>query len=149
MNIAKLHIFIALFMLIVSFPLFSQSNEYLDTILSGEAVSLNDTAYLILLSKDGDTAGGQPENIQALLMEKYRIDGQGLTRAKDLARLCMTEYQFGGGILFRVTKSSRYAFRDMKFLGLLGTVNNPDQVLSPEEVLRIIGNSHETWRARQ
>ena len=149
MNINKRFILFVMFMIISAVPLISQSNEYLDTLLNLKAVPMTDTAYLIFLSKDDSFTAKQPVEAKDLLLAKYRIDGDEITTAQELARLCMTEYQFPGGLLFRMSKSGRYAFRDMKYLGLLKGINNPAQVLTPEEILRIIGNSHEIWRKEQ
>ena len=149
MNIKKHLILLTMFMVISAVPLISQSNEYIDTLLNLKSVPMTDTAYLIFLSKDDSFSNKQPLDAKDLLLEKYRLDGNEITTAKELARLCMTEYQFPGGLLFRMSKSGRYAFRDMKYLGLMKGINNPAKVLTPEEILRIISNSHDLWRENQ
>ena len=130
---------------LVSLPLFSQSNEYLDSFLESDSVSIADSAYLIFISKDPEFETKTTQDAKQILSDRYGISGEEITTAKDLAKICMEEYGLPKGLFYMLSKSPRYAYRDMQFAGFLQGISDPGQILSPEDVLRVITVCHETW----
>ena len=54
------------------------------------------------------------------------------------AQICMNTWIKKGGLLYSITKSPRYAFREMQSLGLISYQKYPNQSLSGKEALNII-----------
>ena len=54
------------------------------------------------------------------------------------AQICMNTWIKKGGLMYSITKSPRYAFREMQSLGLIDYQKYPNQSLSGKEALNIM-----------
>ena len=142
------HSIIGGIMLFLGLGLFGQSNEFVDDLLARDIVPLEETGILILISKDPGFEERRDE-ARSILENSYGLDLSKATSARKLALLCMEEYEISKGLFFSLTGLPRYAFRDMRFLGLLQGIDNPDELLSGEQVLRIVGTADQYRRQRK
>ena len=66
-----------------------------------------------------------------------------------LSLLMMNAFEFKGGMMYRFTKSSRYAYRELKSRGFLGERSYPTQTVSGEQFLEIMdyvtGGEEDIW----
>lgn len=61
------------------------------------------------------------------------------------AQICMNSWIKKGGLLYSITKSPRYSFREMQALGLIDYSKYPNQSLSGKEALNIMSKCIEIY----
>ncbi len=64
---------------------------------------------------------------------------------KKFAQICMNTWIKKGGMMYSITKSPRYAFREMQSLGLIDYKKYPNQTLSGKEALNIMSKCIEIY----
>jgi hypothetical protein len=136
-------VFIGLFILgIVPAILCAQSAATMDTILDQDMLSFGAASYLLLAARgdiDDDTdfeqAAGMMAKAQPLFSDK------GAEETLDLGEfsfLLMEVYDLGGGLMYSILPSPRYAVRELAFLKIVQGSSYPNSALTGERAVRIL-----------
>ncbi len=134
----KQFFFVPLLFFSLLVPLFSQSNELLDLILSETELSAPSAAYLLASAAGGDTAPDSRESAFSSMEERFA--GMGTTiSAGEYALLLQEQFDLPRGLVSRIAPSPRYALRDLKFLNMIQGRAHTDTPISGERALRILG----------
>jgi hypothetical protein len=119
-------------------PLFSQSNELLDLVLSETELSASSAAYLLASAAGGDTAPDSREAAFSSMEEHFAGMGSSIS-AGEYALLLQQQFDLPRGLVSRIAPSPRYALRDLKFLNMIQGRAHTDTPISGERALRILG----------
>ena len=138
----KKNVCIALFLSFLCFGAFSQSADKLTEMLNAQTVTIEQLSYFAAnyLNLAGETATGE----EALSALKEHIDFSRIQNtasalsAKDCAYLCCQVWGIRGGIMFRITKLPRYAFRELKALEIIPASTDPYTKISGRDALYIM-----------
>ena len=144
--------FIAAGLLFCAVLTHAQTAVELEELLNAREITWAEAAYFTLAS----SAEAVPVNGQAaqqaaarqaafqFALEQGRLpknaEAGGKARLDGISLLLMRSFDIPGGFMYRLLRNPRYAYREMKALGLIrGRVYATDTV-SGEEFLRILGN---------
>jgi hypothetical protein len=119
-------------------PLFSQSNELLDLVLSETELSAPSAAYLLASAAGGDMAPDSREAAFSFMEERFAGMGSSIS-AGEYALLLQQQFDLPRGLVSRIAPSPRYALRDLKFLNMIQGRAHTDTPISGERALRILG----------
>jgi hypothetical protein len=140
----KLFGILALSFLLV--PAFTQSAAMLSQIMGEKAATVMDFSYLITSELGMDCTR----------FEAYTYcDRFGLFAIDEMAKepvtvqtvsyFLMTNYGLKGGIMWDLTKSPRYAWKELKSTGFWKKGTNPDDVLSGRDLVRVVSKFFQTY----
>ena len=134
--------FFAFFLIFSVVSAYSQSAEYITEMLETDEVNFSQIAYLVATHLEflPDTATEQ-QAMNVVNMAKISTIPEKPYNSisyKKFAQLCMNAWIKKGGLLYSITKSQRYAFKEMQSLGLIDIKKYPNQHLSGKEALNIM-----------
>ena len=121
----------------------AQTAAELEGLLSVKEITWAEASYFTLASG----AEAVPANGQAafqLVREQGRLpnnaEAGGKARLDGLCLLLMRSFDIPGGLMYRLFHNPRYAYREMKALGLIRGRVYPTDTVSGAEFLHILGN---------
>ncbi|MBN1698222.1 MAG: hypothetical protein JW881_11970 [Spirochaetales bacterium] len=124
------------------FPLSAQSNEMLDELLSEESVSFGNAVYIVLAGAGLIGEGVSVEEAVGILLEQqWGIKGKSPEEPIHLDEysfLLMKALMKGGGLMYTLFPSPRYAYRELDYRGLIEQPADPGRTVSGEEALRML-----------
>jgi hypothetical protein len=138
-------------LVVLSTPLYSQSNEMLDLLLTQSPARYGETCYLALTA-----AGRLPEAATpAVAFAEARASGLVAARAgqsdpvrlDELSLLVMKAFGMKGGVMYSLFPVERYAFRELAYRGVVSAGDRSARYVSGEEVIRIIRTALELKEA--
>ena len=131
--------------------LFGQSAQRDDEILDTKAATFGQAAYLILtslgtISDDTDFQTAFAEMRQFADQQKFKKGSihSSTTEAKSIvmkeyAFLLMQAFKVRGGAMYRMFPCPRYAYRDLRYFGVIQEDIDPDSVVSGRTMLQLLG----------
>ena len=129
--------------LTVAFPVFAQSAAEIDELLSTEAVTYEEAAWFVLRVAEipgvDSPAGAFGYAADRKWLPAKAVPG-GRARLDGVSLLVMRSFGFKGGLFFTLTKSSRYAYRELLQMGVIRGRVDPEMGVSGETLLFIAGN---------
>ena len=138
----KKAVFFTIIFLFCVTSIFAQKADAVTTMIETEKVTFSQVAYFAATYLEflPDIASEQ-EAMNAISL-------RGISSIPDkpyeqlsyqkFAQICMNTWIKKGGLMYSITKSPRYAFREMQSLGLINYQKYPNQSLSGKEALNII-----------
>ena len=138
----KVLLFFAVFLLLF-LPVFGQTSAEIESLLGEAEVSCEQAAYFTLaVALDQPPAASQAAF--ALAREKGWLpanaeNGSPITFS-GLSFLMMKAFDINGGIMYELTGSRRYAYREMKSRGFITGRAYSNLAVSGEQFLQILGN---------
>lgn len=141
-----------LLFLAASVSLMAQSNEVMDDFLEEEKASFGRTAYFTLLAVNLIAEDASVDQALSVLDQQ----GWGVKVKKGDDTITMGEFSFlimkaleiPGGLMYKLAPGSRYASRELVYLGIVPGRNRPSRTPSGDEVLSILGRALE-WKEEQ
>jgi len=124
------------------FPAFSQSAEEFDHLLTLEAVNYGQAAWL-LLNAAGVQEITDPTRAFEYVTERNWLSGIGRddnARLDVVSLLIMKIWELKGGIMYTITESPRYAYRELVYLGIIQGRAAPNMQVSGDLLLYITGS---------
>lgn len=122
---------------------FAQSNEFVDSLLESEEVTMGQAAYLVLVASDN--LGEDADEARAFeLLETFGWAPKGASagasiRLKDYSYLLMRAFGLKGGLLYAVFPGPRYAYRQLAANLVIQGRSDPDMSLSGSMAVRMLG----------
>lgn len=149
----KKAIFFLLFLINISFFAFSQKAESVSAMIESTEVTFSQVAYFAATYLEilPDIATEQ-EAMNALNLRgicSIPENPYKQLKCKEFAQICMNTWIRKGGIMYSITKSPRYAFREMQSLGLIDYNKYPNQSLSGKEALSIMSKCIDIYEKRE
>ncbi len=136
-------------LVLVALAVFSagaQSAQAVSDILAKDAATYQDFSYLIASETGTDRT---PADAFAWC-GRFGTFPAGVSAdtpitVRSVSHFFMSHYGLDGGLMWRLTKSPRYAWRELKQEGFWPAGTDPDETLSGSELVRAIGRFFETW----
>lgn len=134
--------FFLIVFLILGAVCFSQSADFITEMIEAETVSYEDVGYLcaVNLGLVSDSSSTQDALIaldKAGVISMPKEPTANISYSA-LANMCMKTWKIKGGLLYRITKANRYAFREFQSRGLIGTTVDPYSTVTGIQVLNLI-----------
>ena len=116
----------------------------IEALLASDAVTYAQVARFALEAADV-AALADPSEAFHFAMERGWLPGRaepdGLARLDSVALLLMQSFGMGGGILFTLTGSAHFAYREMEHKGFIRGRASPSQMVSGETLLYLVGRA--------
>ena len=144
MNKGKIIPFFLLLYIFGSVMLYSQSNIFIDSVLSKTAVSYGDAAYMALAGAEIIPEESSAEEAFSTLMKNnWKVKAENssdIITLGEYAYLLMKAFNIKGGIMYSLFPGPRYAVRELDYLGFILKDATSYRKTSGEEAIRIIGS---------
>jgi len=140
-SMCKKKIFVCIFLLVGTF-LFGQSADMVSKLIEADSVTYEDFAYFCAINLnliDDETSPAEAmvalDNAKIFSMPKNPKD---TISYGTLANMCMRTWGVKGGLMYRITKSDYYAFKEIQYLGFVSKTENPNKKVSGIDALNMI-----------
>ena len=124
-------------------PAFSQSAAEIEELLSREALTYEEAAWFVLRVAEVPGISG-PAQAFSFAAERQWLPSKaapgGRARLDGLSLLVMQSFGFKGGLMYTLTKSSRYAYRELLYQGIIRGRTDPGMDVSGDLLLFMAGN---------
>jgi hypothetical protein len=138
--------FVFMFLLIL-FPAFSQTPAEIERMLDEPAITYRQAAWFTLaVALDLPDGNEQYVSEFAFAMARDKgwlyknAEGETPITMAGLSYLMMKVFDIKGGLMYRLAKNPRYAYRELKSLGYISGDVYSNQKVSGEQFLRILEN---------
>lgn len=137
----KKKIFLLLFVLFASLG-FSQSADFVTEIINSEAITYEDVAYFCALNLGLVSDDATPSEAMVAL-DKANVysmpnNSKEYIPYDALANMLMRTWGIKGGFFYSITKSNRYAFKELQNKGFIPTNVSSKESVSGIEMLNLI-----------
>lgn len=135
-------VFAAVFFMAASFVIHAQSMESISQIVESPAINYGQAAYLALTYSGGiDEGASEAEALDAAVKKDFIKSGAvdvAAIKLSEFSALCLKATGLKGGLFYRVSgKSGRYAFKELKAMGLLDKAADPGMTVSGQNALSL------------
>lgn len=120
---------------------FGQSADFVSKMIESPCVTYEDAAYFCAINlgliQETDSAN---EALVALDREKVFSMPENPTANityDAFANMCLKTWKIKGGLLYTITKSNRYAFKEMQYLGFIPNSEDPKSEVSGIQMLNM------------
>ena len=131
-------LFLTLFLLL-TIPAFSQSAADMDELLETETINYQQAAWFVLQSANPDGFSGSPaEAFRYAIEHKWlpvNAAPEGRARLDGVSLLVMQSHSMKGGIVYTLTKSGRYAYRELAYRNIIQGRADPQMAVSGDLLL--------------
>jgi len=121
---------------------FAQNAEDIDALLSMDSISYEQAAWFILGAADAPGFSGGPAEAFAYAAERKWLPAKaapdGMARLDGIALLIMQSHNIKGGFMYALTKSARYAYRELVYLNVIQGRTDPGIAVSGDLLLFIL-----------
>jgi outer membrane protein OmpA-like peptidoglycan-associated protein len=112
--------------------------QEIETLLETRAVTYAQAARFVLEAADAMVTSSHEEAFrfaaeQNWLPKNARPDD--LAQLNHISRLLMLSFETKGGVMYTITKNSRYAYRELKYLNVIQSRSDPAMFVSGERLL--------------
>ena len=124
------------FLLVVPVFLYSQTAQRIEDLLNYEAVSYEQAAWLVLDAADISDSAGISSQGEAFryAVEQQWVPGDapanGRVSLERVSLLIMQAFGMRGGLLYTLTKSPHYAYRELIFRNVIVARSDPQMAVS-------------------
>lgn len=138
----KNSVFMALTALLCASGLFSQTAENVSRTITYDYASLGDTCYYLAVYKELVPDEATARDSYTMMCDKklchLKMNPMYAVNYKQLAGLCMKTFGFRGGIMYGITHSDHYAFRELQARGYISSETDPRDYVSGSNMLNLI-----------
>lgn len=128
-------------LLFVGFFCFGQSSDYVSKMIESPCVTYEDAAYFCAINLGLIQEADSPKDaLVALDREKVfpmpKNPSANITYDA-FSNMCLRTWKIKGGLLYTITKSNRYAFKEMQYLGFIPVSEEPKTEVSGIQMLNM------------
>jgi len=118
---------------------FSQSADDIDELLATETISYEQAAWFVLNAANPDGFSGSPAEAFRYAIEQKWLPAKAApedsARLDGVSLLIMRSHGMKGGFMYTLTKSGRYAYRELAYLNIIQGRTDPAMAVSGELLL--------------
>ncbi len=137
--------FLAFFLAFFCVSAWAQSSEKLTEIISSETVTVGQIAYLAGTCGQGLDENEDYDTALAFLKDKgivsNALEAQDEATASIAANIFMKNAGISGGLFYRIFGCDRYAFKELKNIGLIPQTVDPDMKISGRDAISILNDT--------
>ncbi len=138
----KKTLILGLFFVFFSVILSAQSAEKVTQMIESQEVSLSEVAYFAAtyfeFSEDEASNDDALVNLERHVQFSKINDSEVSLSYDEFAYFCTQVWDIKGGVMLRLTKSPRYAFRELQSMSFIGQSIDPHEKVAGIEALTII-----------
>ena len=135
-------IFVISIFLILGCLCFGQSADMVSKMIESDSVTYEDVAYFCAINLGLANDDTSPEDALVALCDAKIFSMPKNSKANiaydALSNMCMKTWGIKGGLFYTLTKSDRYAFKELQYLGFISASENPKKNVSGRDVLNLI-----------
>ena len=144
-----LHSVFLIFFLFFAIPVFSQSADEIDYLLSLDAVNYGQAAWLILNAADIQNAADEGSAFNYAAERNWisrNADINGSAKLNEVSLLIMQSFNIKGGVLYTLFKNTsaalaaRYAYRELVYINVIYGRADPQMEVSGDLLLYMVGS---------
>ena len=143
LNRIRFFVLVAVLLALAVMPGFSQTAEFLDTLMESSAVNLEEAAFAVLSAAGVEIENSSPEAAFAEAQKRGVLPSNALAedtiRLDQAAYLIMGAFEMKSGFMYSMFPGPRYAYRELTYRNLIQGQNDPALKVSGARLLRIIG----------
>jgi len=140
-RMSKSGFFLTVFLLSATF-VFAQNAQDMDALLATETVSYEQAAWFVLGAADApDFSGSAAEAFRYAAERNWlpaKAEPDGMARLDGVSLLVMQSHGINGGFMYTLTKSPRYAYRELVYLNIIQGRTDPEMTVSGDLLLFIL-----------
>ncbi len=144
----KVVMLIGVLYLVCVIPLFSQSNELIDSILAEREAKFGVSVYLVLAAANLVDRNIETKNAGEVAVKFLKDAGWGIKVKRTDSYITLGEYslvlmeafKMKGGIMYTLFPSPRYASRELYYHGFIDGNRDPYRKISGDEVVLMLRN---------
>jgi hypothetical protein len=124
-------------------PLFAQSNDFIDNVIGGQAITGAQAAYIILVASE-NLSDDADDSRAFEMVEQLGWVPPGLTATStinygEFSYILMHAFGVKGGFMYQLFPTPRYAYRELRFQVVLQGATDPLMPVSGAGAMRMIG----------
>lgn len=135
---------IATLLLLCAAVVSAQSADALTRMIESDQATVGDTAYFLAVYKgsvsENATAADAVRALQNDGVCSDKLSADSVLTYQVFSGLLMRIFDVKGGLMYSLTKSDRYAFRELQALGFISAGADPTNVVSGYEALAVIND---------
>jgi hypothetical protein len=135
----KHFLFLTIILLALSSSIFAQTAEEIETLLSTEALSYEQAVSFVLRAADMPVSGSAYDYAAERKWLSAETTKGGIASLNEVSLLLMGAFDIHGGIMYSLTKSPRYAYRELVHLGIIQGRADPGLIVSGDLLLFMVG----------
>ncbi len=126
-------------------PVFGQSGDEIDALLETGEVSVALAARFVLPAAELLPADAKAEIAFSTAIEKGWLPSDTAPdtpiKLSTLSLIVMKAFDLPGGVMYSISSSRRYAYRELLYLRIIQGISDPSQKVSGERLMRILGRA--------
>ena len=130
----------------------AQSSELIDSLLGSDEASFGESAYMVAVGSGlADETVSVSEALEMIEKKGLNIKGKSAgdeITLGELSYMIMELFDIGGGIMYSLFPSPRYAARELDFLGFIDAEAHPGNRIAGDSVIRMISSAIDMKEAR-
>jgi hypothetical protein len=119
-----------------------QANEDVDAILAADSITFGQAAYILLVGSENISDDADQNRCMGMLVELGWVASDTAVDTKitlgEYAFLVMKAFGIRGGLMYSLFPGSRYAIRELRYLGIVQGRADGMDFLSGETAIRIL-----------
>jgi hypothetical protein len=136
-----------LILCLTAVPLFAQSPrnqstaEEIETLLSAKTVTYAQAARFVLEAANALATDNTEEAFNYAVQKDWlskKLSSNDSARLDNISLLLMRSFNLKGGIMYTITKSPHYAYRELAYLNVIQNQSDPSVFISGEQLLYYI-----------
>lgn len=140
----KKTLFLVLFLVFSAILGYSQSSEKISVILNTEQVTLGQVAYLAGVYgfniPEESNFKSAFEDLKRRKLVSYDSSENDLATLEQTAFIFMKATKMNGGLMYRITQSKRYAFKEFKARGIIPQKMSPTAKITGHDIFGLLNS---------
>lgn len=132
----------ALFFFLLAFGVYAQSADKISEIIESEEITYGQSAWLAYsYAEEGGESADYGTALQSAVEKGWVSSGAVSDKPINLQELCglfVKAAGMKGGLLFRLTKANRYAFKELKAVSVLDSAADPSMTVTGQNAVSIL-----------
>jgi len=143
----SLNKYVFLILCLVAVPLFAQAPQgqstatEIETLLNAKTVTYAQAARFVLDAANALATNNYDEAFNYAVQQDWlpkKLSSNDSARLNYISLLIMRSFNIKGGIMYTLTKSPRYAYRELVYLNVIQNRSDPSVLVSGEQLLYYI-----------
>jgi len=144
----RLNKYFFLILCLTAVPLFAQAPERsmstaqeIETLLSAKTVTYAQAARFVLEASNALATDNHEEAFNYAVQQDWlpkKLSSDDSARLNNISLLLMRSFKLKGGIMYAITNSPHYAYRELVYLNVIQNRSDPSVLVSGEQLLYYI-----------
>jgi hypothetical protein len=134
-------LFLSVVFLALTAPVFAQTAAEIETLLSTEALTYEQATFFVLRAADTPVSSAAYNYAAERKWLSAKTAAESNAALNEVSLLIMGAFDMKGGIMYSLTKSPHYAYRELVHQGIIQGRADPSLTVSGELLLFMVGKA--------